>query len=255
MHRRSANIEVPDSTTSHQWRRVRFWRTAALLGIPVAILSLASGLLFLALENSTPETFDGIHFWFYFFDVGREINVPTWFSSGLWMVAGILAALHSRWAVDHRRSWVLFAVVCIFLSVDEMLELHERLDVIGYQLAEFLPFNLGHVWVIPGAIITLVIVLALARLVFSLPSGVRNGLLLSGVVFVAGGMGFETLSGNSVAENGITPAFFVLTLIEETLEMAGLALCVAALAHLVEYRKNDDDSVTYRPARRTPAAS
>ncbi|GAB3533604.1 hypothetical protein GCM10027403_07890 [Arthrobacter tecti] len=236
---------VPDSS----WERIRFGRTALLLGIPVVVLSLASGLLFLALEKSTAETFDDIHFWFYFFDVGREINVPTWFSSGLWIVAGVIAGFFSRRATAHRRSWLLFAVVCVIFSIDEMLELHERLDVIGYELAAFLPFDLGFVWVIPGGLIALVIVLALTRLVFSLPKGVRNGLILAGVVFVVGGMGVETLAGLTVAANGLTPQFFVLTLIEETCEMAGIVLCVAALAHLVEYKKHDGGTV-YRLASR-----
>ncbi|WP_299169142.1 hypothetical protein [uncultured Arthrobacter sp.] len=233
-----------------QWQRIRFWRSALLLGIPVAILSLASGLLFFALEKSTAETFDDIHFWFYFFDVGREINVPTWFSSGLWIVAGVMAGFFSRRAVAHRRSWVLFAVVCVIFSIDEMLELHERLDTIGHELAAFLPFDLGFVWVIPGAIIALAIVLALTRLVFSLPVGVRNGLLLAGAVFAGGGMGVETLAGLSVAAHGMTPEFFVLTLIEETCEMAGIVLCVAALAHLVEYKRYDG-GVAYRLAPRS----
>lgn len=248
MQQEDLDTSRPETTRAAEWQRIRFGRTALILAIPVTVLSLASGLLFLALEKSTAETFDDIHFWFYFFDVGREINVPTWFSSGLWIVAGAMAGFFSRRAAAHRHSWLLFAVVCVIFSIDEMLELHERLDIIGHELAAFLPFDLGFVWVIPGAILALVIVLSLLRLILSLPSGVRNGLLLAGAVFIAGAIGVETLAGLMIASNGMTPLFFVLTLVEETCEMAGIALCIAALAHLVEYRKYDG-GVAYRLAR------
>ncbi len=103
----------------------------ACLMIPVVILVLISGSLALATQWSPPESVETVRFWFYFFDVGREINLPTWFSAGLWITAGILAGYFARRASRHRRSWALFCVVCLVFSIDETLELHERLDVIG----------------------------------------------------------------------------------------------------------------------------
>ncbi|GAB3555805.1 hypothetical protein GCM10027404_33230 [Arthrobacter tumbae] len=237
------------------WVRIRFWRTALGFFVPVAVLSVASGALFFAVDAATPETFDRIHFWFYFFDVGREINVPTWFSSGMWLIAAVLTGVYAARSSRYRISWWVFSVVCVVFSIDEMLELHERLDVIGHELSVFLPFDLGFVWVIPGAVIALSIVAFLLRLIISLPTGVRNGLLLAGLVFISGALGVETLAGLTLASDGVTPAFFVFTLLEETLEMVGIALCLAALLHLIEYRPSPTGGTTYRLATKTPRAA
>lgn len=232
------------------WQRISLWRSFSYLMIPVAILSLISGSLAFATQWAPPEHVETARFWFYFFDVGREINVPTWFSAGLWVTAGLLAGYFARRASRHRRSWALFAVVCIVFSIDETLELHERLDVIGNELARYLPVQLGFTWVLPGVLIAGLIVLSLLRMVLALPAMPRAALLTAGVVFVGGGIGVETLSGLFIEGEALPWQFFLLTLIEETLEMAGTALAVAALAHLVAYRRSTDGSTAFLVADR-----
>ncbi len=230
-----------------QWRRIRLVKTFLILLIPVVVLTLVSYLLWRAIAQSTPENFEDIHFWFYFFDVGREINVPTWFSAGLWSVIGLITGYYARSASRFRVSWGFFSFIAFFLSLDETLELHERLDVIGAEMATYLPVDLGFTWVLPGVLIAMALCAFLVRLMLSLPGAVKLGLLASGAVFVSGAVGVETLSGLVLAEQGFAPSFFVLTLIEETLEMAGLALAVASLLHVLEYRRIDGGTA-YRPA-------
>lgn len=243
-----------DSTIG--WKQIRLFKTWLILLVPCLVLSFISGALYLGLLRSTPETFNDIHFWFYFFDVGREINVPTWYTSVMWAVAGLIGGYFARKAVRFRASWWLFAFVCVLLSLDEMLELHERLDMIGAELSKYVPFDLRFTWVIPGAIIATVIVLLLLRTVISLPKGVRNGLILAGVIFVSGAIGAETLSGLVLAASTgePPPLFFALTLLEETLEMGGIALCIASLLHLIEYRPVDGGTA-HRMATRGPRAT
>ena len=232
------------------WRRISLWRSFAYLMIPVVILVLISGSLALATQWSPPESVETVRFWFFFFDVGREINLPTWFSAGLWITAGILAGYFARRASRYRGSWRLFCAVCLVFSIDETLELHERLDVIGSELGRYLPLQLGFTWVIPGALIAGLIGLALLRMVLGLPRTSRAGLMAAGIIFVAGGIGVETLSGLFVQGDTLPWQFFLLTLIEEALEMTGIALGVAALAHLVAYRHSADRSTTFRVADR-----
>ena len=240
--------DAGDSVTG--WKQIRLIRTFLILLVPCLVLSFISGALYLALTRSTPETFNDIHFWFYFFDVGREINVPTWYTSVMWVVAGLVAGYFARKAVRFRLSWGLFAFVCVLFSLDEMLELHERLDVIGVELSKYLPFDLHFVWVIPGVIIAAVFVLLLLRMVLSLPAGVRNGLILAGIVFVSGAVGAESLSGLVLASyEEAPPIFFAVTLLEETLEMSGVSLCLSSLLHLLEHRATDGGTA-YRMAAR-----
>ncbi|WP_458779111.1 hypothetical protein [Arthrobacter sp. D3-16] len=209
---------------------------------------MVSGFLALATQVSSPENVETFRFWFWYFDLGREINVPTWFSAGLWISAGILAGYFARHASRHRKSWSLFSVVCVYLSIDETLELHERLDVIGNELGKYLPVQLGFTWVIPGVLIAGLVVLSLLRMVLTLPRTTRAGLLAAGAVFIGGGVGAETLSGMFIQGEALPWQFFLLTLIEETMEMTGIALCVAALAHLIAYHHLPDGSTAYRLA-------
>lgn len=238
-------------TTVDDWVRIRFIKSTLILAIPVTLLSVLSGALWLAIHFSTPENFERIHFWFYFFDVGREINVPTWFSAGLWILTGVVAGYIARKAGRFKKSWWLFASVCIFFSLDETLELHERLDLIGGRIALLLPFEVGFTWIIPGILIAAVLVLLLLRLVLSLPPAVRNGIIGAGATFVSGAVVVETISGNWILANGMTWHFFAMVLVEETLEMAGVALCLASLLHLVEY-KRVGGGTAYRVADRPP---
>ncbi len=248
----SADTSQPtDPSPDNAWVRIRLIKSALILAIPVAILSFLSGVLWLAIHRSTPENFERIHFWFYFFDVGREINVPTWFSAGFWILTGVVAGYFARKASRFRKSWWLFASVCVFFSVDETLELHERLDLIGGRIALLLPFEVGFTWVIPGIVIAAVLVLLLLRLVLSLPPAVCNGIIGAGVTFVAGAVVVETLGGYWLDANGMTWHFFLLVIVEETLEMAGVALCLASLLHLLEYRRVDGGTA-YRMAERLP---
>lgn len=247
-------LETTETSLDNAWVRIRLIKTALILAIPVAFLSFLSGVLWLAIHRSTPENFDRIHFWFYFFDVGREINVPTWFSAGLWILAGVVAGYFARKASRFRKSWWLFASVCIFFSLDETLELHERLDLIGGRIALLLPFEVGFTWVIPGIAIAAVLVLLLLRLVLSLPPSVRNGIICAGAMFVTGAVVVETLGGYWLNAHGMTWHFFLMVLVEETLEMAGVALCLASLLHLLEYRRLDGGTA-YRMAERLPDQS
>ncbi|MBG6179308.1 hypothetical protein [Arthrobacter sp. CAN_A1] len=143
---------------------------------------------------------------------------------------------------------------CVFFSLDETLELHERLDLIGGRIALLLPFEVGFTWIIPGIAIAAVLVLLLLRLVLSLPPSVRNGIILAGATFVAGAVVVETIGGYWINNNGMTWHFFALVLIEETLEMAGIALCLASLLHLLEFKRHDGGTA-YRMAERVPEQS
>lgn len=239
---RSAEATVPA-----QWVRIGLLKSFLVLMVPVLALSTTSYLLWRAIAQSTPETFPDIQFWFYFFDVGREINVPTWFSAGLWIGVGLITGYFARRAARFRVSWGFFAFLAFFLSLDETLELHERLDGIGNELARYVPITLGFTWVLPGVLIAAVLCAFLLRLVVSLPRRAMIGLLASGVVFVSGSVGAETLSGMTLINEGQAPSFFVLTLVEETLEMTGLALCVASLLHLLQHRRVED-GIAYRVA-------
>lgn len=180
-----------------------------------------------------------------FFDVDREVNVPTWFTAGLWLVLGLtvfLVMLHTR---RYRIGWSIFAMVAFVASLDEYVRLHERLERLGKRMAAFLQVDgfLHWSWVIPGLIIVIAVVAALIPLVMRLPHSVRNGILLAGFLFVLGAVGFETLGGLSRKHD--MPIMYIVTQhIEEWLEMVGVALAVSSVLGMIEFRRAEEGFVT-----------
>ncbi|MFJ6281310.1 hypothetical protein [Arthrobacter subterraneus] len=87
-------------------------------------------------------TYADIHFWFYFFDVGVRTTSPLG-SARPCVLIGLISAYYCRRAVRFCAAWGFFSFVAFFLSLDETLELHERLDVLDNALARHVPFELG----------------------------------------------------------------------------------------------------------------
>lgn len=73
-----------------------------------------------------------------FFELSKEGNAPTWFSSFLFTLIGLacgaiyfvekLAAADTMGTDRMRLAWLVFAAAFLFLSFDETSQLHERLD-------------------------------------------------------------------------------------------------------------------------------
>lgn len=126
--------------------------------------------------------------------------------------------------------------VTLVASVDEYLEVHERLDLPGNRLTEHFPVDIGFTWVLLEGPIALVIALLLLRLVLSLPARARNGLILGAVLFLLGALGVESMNGMVLARNEhvVNNPFIYGTMLEELLEMSGVAVALASLLSLVQ---------------------
>ena len=113
--------------------RLEPWRVAAGLGGVIVVL--------VALGSYAALTHD-----LWVFDVNEEGTIPSLFSAGLWMAAG-LAALCAAAVTDRRTAtaWSVLGVVLLYLGVDEALILHERLEKlvgVSYQRL-YAPLMLG----------------------------------------------------------------------------------------------------------------
>lgn len=171
------------------------------------------------------------------FNLNVESSLGTWLSIVLTALAGGLALLAAWGSADRRQRWGWLAVagLLILLSVDDKVQFHERLpDYLGMERGSLAT----HEWLLPGIVLlglALVVVVVLAR---HLPRVPRRWLLVALVVFVAGSVGAEGLSGLLVrgaeGETGtLRRLVFGLMILEESLEMLGSALAVAViLGHL-----------------------
>lgn len=228
------------------WKRPGFLRCFLWVELPVALVTLLNAVLFIAIVLSTEAAYETLQSWFRLVDAHAEGNLSTWVNTSLWLVAGLLAGYIARHTREHRKSWIAVAALGVYASIDDAVLLHERLNDIFAGLGQSLSIG-TYAWIIPGAVIALVVAGLLLRMVMSLPRAARNGFLAGGAVFVFGSVGLDGIGGFLFFQDGYNGVFVVLATIEEACEMTGVALCIAAMLHLVE-RRRTDDAVAYRVA-------
>lgn len=170
------------------------------------------------------------------FDVNTEGNMPSWFAASLWMTAALLAGVCAFVAVQRRTQWLLLAVICLVMSIDEGAGFHERVlgaiggGMLGTERSSLLHFA----WVVPGVLVALVIVGSCARLIWSLPSSQRAAIVLSGAVFLSGALVMESLSGFALSNSGDGTWYVITTSLEEGLEKVAVILFLCTLVSLIE---------------------
>ncbi|MGR9000549.1 MAG: hypothetical protein ACU88J_16095, partial [Gammaproteobacteria bacterium] len=172
----------------------------------------------------------------------EEINLPTFYSSMSLLFCGLLLYLIS---ISERNSgnqfvlhWAGLSAVFAFLSIDEMLRIHDRIaekmEVYSASSASYSawitgPFYSG--WVIPYGIATAVLGLIYLRFLLSLAPHTRALFIISAVCYVGGALGFEMIGSIEYEKVQSHTTFLMETysLIEETLEMVGVLVFIQAL--------------------------
>lgn len=176
------------------------------------------------------------------FNLGFENNVPTYFSTLQLVGAAVLLGVIARHQMLIRSPWrwhfVVLAVGFLFLSVDEAASLHERiLERMGSALlGDFFYWE----WLGPGIVVVALVGLSYLPLLWALPRRLASLFVNSGVVFVAGAVGAEWIGSEMDRDRpdaGATWAYQIEVIVEEGLEMAGIALFIyALLVYIAEAR-------------------
>lgn len=187
-----------------------------------------------------------------FFNVDREANLPTWFSSAVLLLAAASVAGVAAWASRTRDRWrwhwwVLAAAFC-YLSIDELVRLHEKASGQVSQVVDATGIFTFGWWVVA---VPLVAVFAIAYLRFlrALPAKVGGLMVLAGGLYVGGAIGMEIVaSWLADAQGTLSPAYSLVTTVEELLEMVG----VVVFLHAVNTYANSRLTVVDAPAAHAP---
>ncbi|HRO46632.1 hypothetical protein [Agriterribacter sp.] len=164
--------------------------------------------------------------------VDRESNLPSFFNTVLLLIAAALLfitfLLHKqRGNVKIKNYWLLLSLIFLFLSADESISIHEYLTVILPQLGIGGSGFLTFAWILPYALVTLLVGLYFMRFLLSLQKPVRTGFILSGIVYLCGVIGFEMIGGSIAEKQGLNNITFALVAsCEEIFEMAGIILFI-----------------------------
>jgi hypothetical protein len=174
-----------------------------------------------------------VHVMWRIFDLDREGNVPSWFSGLLHLanavVLAIITVLTRRTHRPYWRHWAGLAGMFLFFSLDEVAAFHED---VGNKLRDMAHGSgyLQNVWVFPALLLVGVVALLYRSWARHLPRHTRGRLVLAAILFVGGATVMDFFGGEIEDTRGTDNFSYVTEYhIEETMEMGGTLLALAAL--------------------------
>ena len=203
-----------------------------LIGALALFLILASTAVHLAAHFSGDYRHAGL---MRILSVDVEWNIPSFYSVLLLLFATMLLAvvtvLERKRASEHAQHWAVLTCGFLFMAADELVSLHEKLI---FPLRRLLGGeDLGiffFAWVIPGIFIVAGLGVFFLRFLFRLPAQTKRAFIVAGFLYVGGVIGIELIAGRHAEVNGFhNLTYSVWTMIEESLEMAGIVVFIDAL--------------------------
>jgi hypothetical protein len=166
------------------------------------------------------------------FDLEKEHNIPTWYSSSALLLCSLLLAM--IWKATRQTGqrfaqyWLVLSIGFLYLSLDEAASFHELMEAPSRQLFQPGPY-MKVVWVIPGTLVSLIFGISLWRFLANLPRTTRHLFLLAGFIYLGGAMGMELLSTYYLSTYGRNMVYSLTIVSEEGLEMLGILVFLHAL--------------------------
>ena len=180
------------------------------------------------------------------FDLGRESNIPTYFSSMVLLLAAallFLVAKHkSREGDSYRAHWFGLATGFLLMSVDEIAMLHENMYRIPKMLGLEAPeAAVSLYWLLPYMLVFALLAIPYTGFVRHLDSRTRRLFVTAGLLYVSGALGMEVVGDFVWAATDQSPTWtkVLATTTEESLEMTGAALFVVALVRYLGQAKDE----------------
>jgi len=178
-----------------------------------------------------------------YFNFDNEMNPPTLFSTGLFLINAVLFLMIWKAEIDGsfnpKRWWVFLAGLFCFLALDEFSSLHERLIFpIKHALGIGGYFNFA--WVIPYGIATIILGIFIRPFIRSLDRHSQLWLTLSALTYVAGAIGLEMIGGNyleslALAGKKSDLIYALIVTLEESLEITGLIMLSYTLLSIIQH--------------------
>ncbi len=176
------------------------------------------------------------------FNFDTESSIPALYSSIALLFTSLLLSIVALVNKKNNLSWIpwaVLAVIFIFLGIDETVGIHERTMIPTRKLFQTSGI-LYNAWVIPYSILLLIFVISYLKFLIRLPRKIMKLFIFSGLIFIAGAIGFESLSGRYGEVHGINNFLYSFYYTcEETLEMIGIILFIYAI---LTYLSDEYDS-------------
>lgn len=166
-----------------------------------------------------------------FANLSHEANLPTWYVSMLLLACALLllALVQQERGSRNRWHWFWLAVAFLYISVDEMIVIHEGLNA---PLREALGAGgaLYFTWVLPFGAVALLVFVTYLGFLARLPGDVRLLFMAGGAVYVGGALGTELPVSLWYEQNGGDNLVYgLLNLWQESLEILGVTIFLSGL--------------------------
>jgi len=208
----------------------------------VLILSLIAGSLLifsilgqLLLQSTSPRHIQGI---INFFNLAAEGNLPTYYSSFLLLFSALLLfVIIIKEKSDKSPDvpyWVILTIGFLYLSLDEMLTLHESFSLFVREVTNYSGQGVFRSpWVIAGTIIVVLLILVFIRFLIHLKPKTRFVFLLAGFLYFGGAIGFEIIENIYAEMHGHNLVYSMMQNVEEGMEMAGTIVFISGMLDFI----------------------
>ena len=183
------------------------------------------------------------------FNLDLEGNLPTWFSSTLWLLASFIAYPCFKLVQDKRgkRAWAVIVLGLIGFSIDEVAKIHESLFSVTakYVFPKVFEYKIGPMlkitnWsILASPFLILVVIWLLLTLKHLLKDSAHAAwLLVVGLsATIVGGWGLELMT-NFLNHRSLQWVLETEVIFEECLEMVGSILIISGLSNHLRILQN-----------------
>ncbi|MEG4629982.1 hypothetical protein QUB56_10240 [Microcoleus sp. AR_TQ3_B6] len=172
------------------------------------------------------------------FNLNEEMNIPTFYSCLALLFSAILlgtiAYAKNLDSSPYKQHWKILSFIFLYLSLDEVCQLHERLTEPMRSLVNGTGF-LFYTWVVPVGFIVVIFLLSYTKFLFHLPVSTRKLFVAACAIYIAGSIGAEVVGGYLASTTGSNPLLYAIAAtLEESLEMLGIVVFIHALISYIK---------------------
>ena len=217
---------------------------------------LLIGVVFFTLVSTGIQigkyVFDYREDWTTMFNLDRELNLPTWYSSLMLATCSVLlktiAAGKKQVSDRYTKDWQLLSLIFLLLAIDEVLSIHEILIIPEVSEALNLPWFLHSMWVIPGTVFVIWFVKRYSQFSRHLPYQSRQHFFWAAFLYIGGALIMEMVGSHIAEAQGQQNLVYALTAtVEEVLEMSGIIVFIHGLLdYLRQWLDKLDLEITIR---------
>ena len=172
------------------------------------------------------------------FNVDHERNIPTLYSflallfSAL--LLGVIAHAKNLDSDPYKNHWKILSFIFLWLSLDEVGQLHEKLMIPMRSLLNATGF-LYFTWVVPIGFLVVIFLFCYRKFLLHLPVATKKMFVAAAALYIGGAIGVEMLGGYVASTTGQeNVSYVIVTTLEESLEMLGIVVFIHALISYIK---------------------